>query len=651
MNYITIGKNKLGNLKHSLKAEILRSNRAGSYASTTVICSNTRKYHGLLVCPVPELDNEQHVLLSDIDETIIQRGAEFHLGLHKYPGNTWNPKGHKYTMRFDLDPIPTLTYRVGGVKLQKQLMLIEREERILIKYTLLDAHSPTRIRLQPFLAFRNKHQLSKENLYANMKGEKITRGVKYKLYDGYPYLNMQVSKANEFIVAPDWYRNIEYVEEEQRGYDFREDLFVPGFFEFTIKKGESVYFSAGTKPTIAGRLEQQFESENTSRTPRTSFENNLKNAAAQFFVRKKRKTEIIAGFPWFGRWGRDTFISLPGLTLSLNDPKSCEEVLNTISGELVDGLFPNIGSGKDAVLNSVDAPLWYIWAIQQYAQHTGNFSLIKKKYWPVLKEIIEKYKRGTHFNIHMESNGLIWQGEAGKALTWMDAVVSSGPVTPRIGFAVEINALWYNAINFALELAKQFKDNKFINEWNGQEEKIADSFIQTFWNENKTQIADYVDDTAHYSVRPNQIFAVSLPYSPLPRKIQNEIVNQVRKDLLTPKGLRTLSPRHPDYIGVYEGNQEQRDKAYHQGTVWPWLLGHYAEAYFKLHEKSGLNHIKKLYASFEEEMGKHGLGSISEVYDGDPPHEPGGAISQAWSVAELLRIHQMISKFEKGEKK
>jgi len=644
MSYLDIDKSHLINLAYSLQREMIRSNRAGTYSSTSIIFSNTRKYHGLLVCPIPELDNNNHVLLSSLDETIEQQGAEFRFGVHKYQGDTWAPGGHKYVKSVVMDPTPTIIYRVGGVHLKKEVFLIEKEARILIRYTLLDANSKTILKLQPFLAFRNSHTLNRENLYANNKIEKIPNGIKTKMYEGYPFLHMQLSKKAEFVPFPNWNKNLEYIEEQKRGYDYQEDLFVPGYFEVEIKKGESIIFSAGTKQTVGASLKKQFEAEQSRRVPRNSFGNNLTNAAQQFIVRNDNKTEIIAGFPWFGRWGRDTFISLPGLTLATGDVKTCKAVLDTMTSELEGALFPNIGSGDNTSLNSVDAPLWYFWALHQYFPYCTNKNTFHESFWVKMKAILEGYKNGTEFNIHMADNGLIWAGQEGKALTWMDAVYNGKAFTPRIGYDVEINALWYNAIMFSLEIARQSKDNEFIKNWEKLPKKISKSFVAMFWDKKKGYLADYVNqEKANWDIRPNQIFAASLPYSMLNKEMKKAVVDRVQKDLLTPKGLRTLCPKNPNYKGLYEGNQEKRDMAYHQGTVWPWLLGHFAEAYLQLHEKSGIGFIKKLYYGFEEEMGRHGLGTISEVFDGDPPHNPGGAISQAWSVAELLRIKKMIN--------
>jgi len=648
MSYLRFDKSRLINLEYSLGKEILRTNRAGSYASMTIIGCNTRKYHGLLVCPVDQLDGERHVLLSSLDETLIQHDKEFNIGIHKYEGDNYEPKGHKYVRDFEAETIPVTIIRVGGVVLRKERLLVENDEQILIKYTLLEAHSPTILRFKPFLAFRNIHALSKSNLTANIKSEFVPNGIKSKLYNGYPYLHMQFSKSVDFIPVPDWYYNIEYLEEQKRGYDYKEDLFVPGYFELPIKKGESVVFSGSTKEIKPNSIKRRFTAELKKRVPRDNFKNCLINSARQFIVRKKGETRIIAGFPWFDCWGRDTFISLPGLTLSIDDPKTFLQVTDTEVRKLKGGLFPNMGSGENAAYNSVDAPLWFFWAIQQYVDYAGSEMSVWKKYSGHMKAILAAYREGASFNIRMQENGLIWAGEEGKALTWMDAVVDGYPVTQRKGFAVEINALWYNAVKFALELAEKAGDNKFIKEWVNMPEKIKESFRIVFCDPDKAYLADYVDgDYKDWSVRPNQIFAVSFKYSPLDNDKKKQVLDTVRKELLTPRGLRTLSPKNPDYKAVYEGNQEKRDKAYHQGTVWPWLLGHFCEGYLKLHKKSGIGFVRQLVEGFEEVMNEHGIGSISEIYDGNPPHLPGGAISQAWSVAEILRILSMPDKYQK----
>ncbi len=644
-NYLKFDRNKLVNLKYSLGIEFLRSNRAGAYAYTTLPFCNTRKYHGLLVVPLWDLDGEWHVLLSSLDETVIQREREFHLALRKYPG-TYHPQGHKYLRDFHTDPIPTHIYRVGGVILQKEVILAQNEERVLFRYTLLDAHSPTTLRLQPFFAFRQRHHLSKANFDVIPKVEPAENGIRYRMYETYPYLYLQASKPVEYIHAPDWYYNVEYEEEQRRGYDYQEDLYSVGFFEFPIKKGETIAFSVGTEPIKPSNIKRRFTIEVKRRIPRTSFENNLENAAQQFFMHHGRKLYIIAGFPWFGVWSRDTFISLPGLSIARGEPGLAWKVLDTMSPHLRDGLFPNAGMDEDSDVNSADAPMWYIWAVQQLAMYTGEYDKIYRKYWRYIRQILESYRRGTHYNIHMDDNGLIYQGVEGKALTWMDAIVDGKPVTPRRGYAVEINALWYNNVRFALDLAEKNGDSKFTDAWQDLPGKIKESFTNTFWDNSRKYLADYVNENErNFDVRPNQVIATSLPYVMLNLDQMKHVLDIVKHQLLTPKGLRSLTPNHPQYTGIYQGDQRHRDLAYHQGTVWVWQLSHFVEGYLRVHRRSALAFVERVYHNFEEEMTRAAIGTVSEIFDGDAPHHPRGAVSQAWSVSEVIRIRYIIDQF------
>jgi predicted glycogen debranching enzyme len=641
MGYIEFDKDDLANLKYSLNKEFIRTNRAGTFGSSTLINCNTRKYHGLLICPMDNIDGENHLLLSALDETIIQHDKEFHLAVRKYPGVV-HP-GHKYLREFIADPIPSLYYRVGGVILKKEMLIVSEEDQLLIKYTLVEANSPTTLKLHPFLAFRNIHRLTKANPEVRAGYEEIENGIKMRMYDVYPYLYMQLSKKVNYISNPDWFFNVQYVEEEKRGYDFTEDLFIPGYFEFPMEKGESIVFSAGLAESKIQGLKQKFLSEIKKRIPRDNFEHCLINSAQQFIFRRNGKTKVIAGFPWFGVWGRDTFISLPGLTLAIGDNKTILEVLDTMLDNLKDGLFINKGRDVDTDFNSVDASLWFFWTLQQYVKYTNDANTVWTRYGNKMKEILAYYRKGTRYNIKMQDNGLLYAGIEGKALTWMDASYEGKPITPRSGYAVEINALWYNAIMFSLEMARQFHDLDFLADWESWPEKIKSTFILKFWSDQKKYLADFVNESvSNWDVRPNQVFACSLPYSMLTKEQMKLVLDIVKSELLTPRGLRTLSPNHEKYVGIYEGNQLARDLACHQGTVWPWLIGAFGEAWLKIHKKSGLQMIKDIYNGFEAEMTNAGIGTISEVFDGNPPHEAKGAISQAWSVAELLRLKNLI---------
>ena len=637
MSYIHFDKTQLVNLNYSLEREIIRTNRSGTYTSTTIIGCNTRKYHGLLVVPQPQIDTQNHVFLSTVHETVIQHGASFNLGISKFPGN-YSPRGHKYLEDFDSEPIPKLTYRVGGVLLQKELILDTNRDRVMIRYTLLEAHSPTKIRIQPFLAFRGYHSLMKANDEINKTAEKVPNGLKFQLYPQYDPLFLQLSKKNTFNSSPDWYYNIEYIQERERGYDYQEDLFVPGYFEFDITKGESVIFSAGLTEADPKTRQNAFEKEIARRIPRNNFENCLKNAAGQFIRRRNGEVRIIAGYPWFGWWGRDTFIAAPGLTLTMGDKETFLEIMDTMSKDLKGPLFPNIGSGDYTNMTSMDAPLWFFWSLQQYIFFTGDKKTVKSRYLDKLRGIIEGYKAGTEFNIHMLDNGLIWGGQDGVALTWMDAITPDGPVTPRKGCPVEIQALWYNALCFYHELSG---DKDYLT----LAGKVKESFDREFWSWDYGYLADVVDgEEKDWSIRPNMVFATSLPYTMLSEEKNDQILEIAKSKLLTPRGLRSLSPDDPGYKGYYFGNQISRDNAYHNGTVWAWPLGHFVEGYMKLHGKASKHFIQKIIKSFDGVMTQYGVGTVAEIYDGDAPHRPKGSISQAWSIAELLRMMDLVNK-------
>jgi predicted glycogen debranching enzyme len=453
-----------------------------------------------------------------------------------------------------------------------------------------------------------------------------------------------LSVPAEFVHVPDWYLGVEYLEEQKRGYDYSEDLFTPGFFELEANKGDNIVFSASTKEEKPSGFKAKFTRTVSGKIPRDNYVDCLKNAAQQFVQKRHGETLLIAGYPWFGSWGRDTFISLPGLALARHKLALYREVLDTQVGRMKDGLFPNMGTGGNYAFNSVDAPLWFFWALQQYVVNGGSDCF--GRYGEAGKSVLNAFKNGTGFNIHMQENGLIYAGAPGKALTWMDAVVNGVPVTQRKGCAVEINALWYNAICFALEIAKSEKDKKFIKEFEKLPELIRKSFLEVFWNEKGGYLADYVNDEEgkNIFVRPNMVIAVSLPFSMLDKEQMKKVLDVADKELVTPRGLRTLSPGNKHYKGTYCGNQETRDSAYHQGTVWPWLLGPFCEGWLKVYGKQGVQKVKNLIYGLEEVMSEHGITTLSEIHDGDPPHTPRGAISQAWSVGEVLRIMDHLDK-------
>ena len=645
MGYIKFDKSKVVNLEYSLSREILRTNRAGTYSSTTIVSCNTRKYHGLLVCPVDELGGGRHVLLSSLDVTVVNNESSFNIGIRKYKGDYFSPKGHKYIEEFDTEIIPSMTYRVGGVILKQERILVHYEEQFLVRYTILEANEPMKLQIRPFLAFRSIHKLTHANMDAFTKVVPVKNGVKLRLYDKYPWLHLQLSAKAEFIPVPDWYYGVEYPEEQKRGYEFVEDLFVPGFFEIKAKAGDQIIFSASTSEEKPAGFKQKFSKTVSSKIPRDNFIDCLKNAAQQFVDRRGDSTHIIAGYPWYGAWGRDTFISLPGIVLARQNNTLYTDVLDTQVKQLRNGLFPKVGKIQDPSYNSVDAPLWFFWTLQNY--HAEGGSDTWKRYGDAIKSILDAFKEGTDYNIKMHDNGLIYADYPGVPLTWMDAVVNGVPVSQRKGYAVEINALWYNAVSFALELARKAKDRNFVKKYEKLPDLIRNSFIGTFWIEKLGFLADYVNEEegANTFVRPNMIIAVSLPYSMLLCDQMKSIMDTAEKELLTARGLRTLSPSNGLYKGICAGNHEERDSTYHQGSVWPWLAGPFCEGWLKVYGKQGVPKVRKLIYGFEEVMNEHGVSTISEVYDGDPPHSPRGAISQAWSVGEILRIIMMLENY------
>lgn len=645
MDYLSFDKESLVNLEYSLNREMLGTNRAGGYISTTLPMCNTRKYHGLMVLPLKQFNYENYVLLSALDETIITEERSFNLGIHKYP-KIYSPRGHKYLIDFKYAPTPTLWYRVGSIILKKELLFAHMKENLMIRYTIEEGSGPVTMRMKPFLAFRRAHDLTYANMVANTRYKEAENGISFRLYAGFPRLYLQTSKKMKWIASPEWYHDIEYKEEIARGYPGHEDLLVPGYFETNLKAGDQIIFSASTSEVKPRSISRNFKSEIGIRMPKDNFENCLRNAASQFIVHRDKLTQVIAGFPWFGRWGRDTFISLPGLTLSLGDTETCLKVLDSMIRELKDGFFPNTGVEGQILFNSVDAPLWFFWVLQRYLLVDDNPEMIWKKYGKTMKTILNTYREGGVYSVHMDDNGLIWQGESGVALTWMDAVIDGVPVTARTGYAVEICALWYNAIRFTLELAERQNDKAFVKKWKDIPPLIDDHFMEFFWYEKGRYLADYVDDQGQNTdMRPNQIFAISLPYSMVPPEYQRHVIDRVRSELYTPKGLRTLSPKNPAYRGEYQGNQETRDKSYHQGTVWPWLLGHFFTSYIKVKGREDTIQLAEdQLSSLEKDMTSYGIASIAEIYDGDPPHRPKGSISQAWSVAEIIRVLKFIQK-------
>ena len=646
MSYLKFEKALMTNLQESLPKELLRTNRSGAYSCSTIVDCNTRKYHGLLVVPVPELDDDNHVLLSSLDVTVVQHGAEFNLGLHKYQGNNYSPMGHKYIREFDCDKVPTTLYRVGGVVLKKEVVFQHYENRILIRYTLVDGHSATTLRFRPFLAFRSVRQFTHENSTASRDYSSVDNGIKTCMYAGYPDLYMQFSKKNEFKFSPDWYRGVEYPKEQERGYASNEDLYVPGYFEMGIKKGETIVFAASTSEIKTSSLKKLFEEEVDERSPRDNFFHCLVNAAHQFHRREKNDDRyILAGYPWFKCRARDTFISLPGLTLSIEENDYFELVMKTAMRGYYEFMEGKPLTVHITEIEMPDVPLWAIWALQQYAKETSKEECYKK-YGQFIKDVIHFIQDNKHPNLKLMENGLLYTDGKDKAVTWMNSTANGRPVVPRTGYIVEFNALWYNALCFCASLAEIAGDEASQQKLLASAEITKKSFVDTFLNE-YGYLYDYVDgNMMDWSVRPNMIFPVAFDYSPLSQDQKKKVLDICTRELLTPKGLRSLSPKSGGYNPIYVGPQTQRDYAYHQGTAWPWLGGFYMEASLKLYKRTRLSFIERQMVGYEDEMSYHCLGTISELFDGNPPFSGRGATSFAMNVAEILRALELLDKYQ-----
>ncbi|GJH41183.1 4-alpha-glucanotransferase [Capnocytophaga sp. HP1101] len=639
MSYLSFKKDQLINLEYSLDREFLGTNRGGGYCSSTLVFCNTRKYHGLLVVPIEKFRGKNYVMLSSLDETILQHGRDFNFGVHKYEG-TYEPRGHKYIVDISYEKAFTVTYQVGGVVLKKEILMMHNAPQVLIRYTLEEAHSATRLRLNPLLAFRDIHSLSKQNPVANTQAEPVDGGVRVKLYPEFPYLYMQLSKPADFGGAAYWNNNIYYTKEKERGYDFQEDLLSVGAFEVNLKKGESIVFSASLEEANSKNLAKDFTKYLKERADRNSFEECLQYTASQFIIQKAGETRIKAGYHWYDSTTRDTFIALPGIALSGKTDKIFDEVIKSALKYCYDGRFAREISTH--VINPVfdaDTSLWFFWTLQQYEKETSKTKKqLWKEYGTTLKAILAAYKSRAHKNVRMDDNGLIWSDDLSRPLTWFNAEGNYGPIVPRNGYVVEVNALWYNAVCYALAMAEEAKDKEFISEWAMLPETIAESFNQIFWIEKEKYLADYANHThQNTEVRPNQLLACALDYSPISEKRQRKVVAIITQELLTPRGLRSLSPESPRYEGESVGPVYVRDKATFNGSVHPWFVGFYVEANLKLFGNAYIPDGEAFLETFEEEFNSHGVGLISAIYDGNPPFNPRGCISNAKNVAEILR--------------
>ena len=639
MAFLKFNKSELVNLEYSLKREIILANKTGAYCNTSIVTCNTRRYHGLLAVPVEKFGGYRHLLLSSLDESLTLRGKRFNLGIHCY-GDIYEPRGHKYIVDFDADPVPTVTYKIGEIVFRKQIVLSPDSSQLFINYELVNAPAKVKLELKPFLAFRNIHDLTSENDAARTDFKPVQNGAAFCLYEDFPELNLQLSSAqSSYKHNPVWYKGVTYSDEMRRGFDCREDLLVPGTFEIDMKSGDSIVFSACAGDNVnASGLKRRFAAVLEKIPPITSYRDQLVRASDYLVRENNGRKMIVAGYSWlYTGLLRETLGSLAGLTLyAHNDPKEFEEILDNLIADNQERLTRRT--------TQVESPLYMAVTLQQYIAYGASKKAVWEKYGPVMKTIIESYLPGVRQEIAMQPNGLLWAQKDGVALTWMNAYIGGRAVTERAGYQVETNAMWYNAICFALE--NERKNGSFYKKWAPVKELIEKNYQPTFWNADMGFLADYVDNAGqHLELRPNQLWAVSLDHICVSDEIVSEVMRVVNAELVTRRGIRTLSPRDIRYKGVYEGNQVQRDEAYMNGCSWPFLLAQYCYASFNMMGGNFIKRAEWLTEGFYEDLFKHGVGCFSELYDGDPPHEPHGAISSAMTTAALLNINWLIEKY------
>jgi predicted glycogen debranching enzyme len=624
--------------------EWLETNGLGGFSSSTITGMNTRRYHGLLTAatkpPVGRV-----VLLSKLEETLLIDGQRFDLSCNQYPGAV-HPQGQRYLKEFRLDPFPTFVYSVEGIEIEKRVFMVHGENTAVVEYE-VRGKSCT-LELRPLIAFRDYHSTTRQNDAINPSVHLIAGLAAITPYQGLPEL-LFAHNADALEQTGEWFYNFEYSAEQERGLDAHEDLFNPFVLRFAMQSGAAAtviasleVHAAGDAPALKNRELDRRRRIVESSPSADPLVRQLVAAADQFIVRRGELNSVIAGYHWFADWGRDTMIALPGLTLVTGRARVARNILEAFAQSADQGMLPNRfpDAGEAPEYNTVDATLWLFEAVRSYLQYTGDLEFVHERLYPQLKEIVNWHLRGTRYGIHVDTDGLLACGEPGVQLTWMDAKVGDWVVTPRTGKPVEIQALWHNALCVLLDLAGKFGDSgpqTFLTELAGQ---ARQSFAAQFWNPEAGCLYDLVDrDQRDGSIRPNQIFAVSLHHPLLARDQERQIVEVVQRDLLTPLGLRSLSPRDPHYRPHYEGGVWERDSAYHQGTVWPWLMGPFLSAYVKVHDRSAeaRSQAALWLQPFNEHLRTAGLGQISEIADAEPPFTPRGCVAQAWSVAELLR--------------
>ena len=639
MAFLSFNKSELVNLEYSLKREIIGANKTGAYCNTSVVGCNTRRYHGLLAVPVDAFGGGKHILLSGLDESIIVNRRRFNLGIHCY-GDIYEPRGHKYIVDFTAAPVPTLTYKVGETTFRKSVILAPDSDQVMIRYELAPDSPSCELIVKPFLAFRSIHRLTCENQNARTGYREIENGVSFNMYEGFPDLNLQFSKVSEFKYAPVWYRGITYTDEYRRGFDCKEDLFVPGAFFLKLRKGESVIFSGSTAVEDTRGLARKFSSVVKKKGSITSDSDLLRYNADLLVCNRNNHKQIVAGLTWLETGLlRETLTALPGLTLYAGTgAKEFEEIL--------DNLIADNRERLSSRTTQVEAPLRIADVLQQYIRFGADPKKVWKKYGETVRGIIESYLPGRREEVALHPNGLLWAQKWRTALSWMNAYINGIPVTERAGYQVETNAFWYNAVCFAIEMEGKYapKNTAFIEKWNAVKELVEENFEKVFWYGKGGYLADYADDSGqNRAVRSNQLFAIALEYSPVNDDFKSSIMHTISNELITSRGVRTLSPRNEAYRGVYEGSQIERDLAYHQGCAWIIPLDYYIDMAFRMVGPSFYKRAEYLVEGFYKDINKHGVGAFSELYDGDPPHEPHGAISSACSTAALLHIEHLLN--------
>jgi predicted glycogen debranching enzyme len=635
------------NFAEAIGREWLETNGIGGWASSTISNVHTRRYHGLLVAatqpPVGRV-----VLLSKLDETLVRGDARIELGANVYPGSV-HPQGYRYLTAFSRDFFPSFTYEVDGIVLQKTVAAIHGENTTVILYQVIEAPENFKLELRPFVAGRDYHSLAQAN--SSIRRESLFSDDiwSYQPYAHLPALYMLLP-GTAFAANPDWYYSFEYLAEKQRGQDFQEDLFTPGVFTISLKTGDQLGIIVSTDNPSGLDAENLVADEKARRKSLCStlpvadeLTRALTLAADQFVVRRGDDLKtIIAGYHWFTDWGRDTMIALPGLALITGRYADAKKILQAFAENIDQGMLPNRfpDAGEKPEYNTVDASLWFFVAAYKYYLYTRDQSFLKEILLPVMAEMLDWHQRGTRYGIHMESDGLLVAGEPGVQLTWMDAKIADWVVTPRSGKAVEINALWYNAVAIYARLLHTVGRQEEAKTYQTLAKKISKRFVQVFWNPEGGYLFDGVDgEQRDDAIRPNQVLALSLPFALLGRTRARQVLKTVEDHLLTPVGLRSLSPQDPAFHPTYQGNSYQRDSAYHQGTVWAWLLGPYLTALVRVRGKTGRKQGLKLVQAVQSHLSESGIGQISEIFDGDAPHAPRGCIAQAWSVAEIARAY------------